>query len=69
MAMCTHRVLDLVGVDDPGRAAGGGAVRVADTAGADLTVTAYGINTHSLCFEAACKYATIVTHGRLELRS
>ena len=32
-AMCTHRVLDLVGVDDPGRAAGGGAVRVADTAG------------------------------------
>ena len=37
--------------------------------GADLTVTAYGINTHSFAFEAACKYATVVTHGRLELRS
>lgn len=69
MAICTHRVLGLVGVDDPGRVRRA-AVRFASPTplGADLTVNAYGINGQSFAFEAGCAGATTITHGRLELR-
>ena len=70
MAICTHRLLDLIGVGDPGRV-GRVAVRFASPTplGADLTVSAYRINAQSFAFEATCGGSTTITHGRLELRS
>ena len=55
MAICTHRLLGLVGIGDPGRVRRV-AVRFASPTpvGADLTVDAYGINEQSFAFEAAC---------------
>ena len=69
MAICTHRMLGLLGVDDPGRV-GRVAVRFASPTplGCDLTVDAYGIDQRSFAFEAAADGATTITHGRLELR-
>ncbi|WP_375482150.1 MaoC/PaaZ C-terminal domain-containing protein [uncultured Mycobacterium sp.] len=69
MAISTHRVLGLVGVDDPGRVRRA-AVRFASPTplGADLTVNAYGIDAQSIAFEAACARVKTITHGRLELR-
>ncbi|OBK45274.1 MaoC/PaaZ C-terminal domain-containing protein [Mycobacterium sp. 1081908.1] len=69
MAICTHQVLALAGVDHPGcvrRAA----VRFAAPTplGADLTVSAFGIDDRSIGFEAACDGTNVITHGRLELR-
>ena len=69
MAICTHRVLQIAGIDDPGRVARV-AVRFASPTpmGADLAVTAYEIDTHAYAFEATAGGATTITHGRLELR-
>ena len=70
MAICTHRMLGLLGVDDPGRVARV-AVRFASPTPLDceLTVNAYGITKRSFAFEAAANGTTTITHGRLELRS
>ena len=70
MAICTHRLLGLLGVDDPGRVSRV-AVRFASPTplGCDLTVNAYGIDQRSFAFEAAANGATTITHGRLELRT
>jgi acyl dehydratase len=70
MAMCTHQVLAIIGVDDPG-AVGRVAVRFASPTrlGGDLTVAAYGIAPGSFAFEATCDGANVITHGRLELRA
>lgn len=70
MAMCTHQVLAIIGVDDPG-AVGRVAVRFASPTrlDGDLTVDAYGIAPGSFAFEATCDGANVITHGRLELRS
>ena len=69
MAMCTHRVLDLVGVGDPGRVSRV-AVRFASPTplGGDLRVSAYRAGEGTFAFDATCGDATVITHGRLELR-
>jgi acyl dehydratase len=70
MAICTHRVLALLGIDDPARIARV-AVRFASPTplGAELTVTAYGIDARRLAFEASARGVTTISHGRLELRA
>jgi acyl dehydratase len=70
MAICTHRMLNLLGVDDPGLVSRV-AVRFASPTplDCDLTVNAYGIDERSFAFEAAADGATTITHGRLELRT
>ncbi len=70
MAVCAHRVLGMLGVDDPGQVSRV-AVRFASPTplGCDLTVSAYGITDRSFAFEAAANGATTITHGRLELRT
>jgi acyl dehydratase len=70
MAICTHRLLDLLGVDDPGRVRRV-AVRFASPTplDSDLTVNAFGISEHSVAFEAAANGTTTITHGRLELHA
>ncbi|MGZ8749088.1 MAG: MaoC/PaaZ C-terminal domain-containing protein [Mycobacterium sp.] len=70
MAICTHRLLSLVGVDDPGLVRRV-AVRFASPTplNCDLTVNAFGIKQHSFAFEAGTNGTTTITHGRLELRS
>jgi len=69
MAICTHRLLGLLGVDDPGRVARV-AVRFASPTPLDeeLTVNAYGIDQNSFAFEATSSGVATITHGRLELR-
>jgi acyl dehydratase len=69
LAICTHRVLGLLGVDDPGRVARV-AVRFASPTPLDeeLTVNAYGIAQNSFAFEATSRGVATITHGRLELR-
>jgi len=69
MAMCTHRVLDVIGVVDPGRVRRV-AVRFASPTrlGGDLTVRAYDAGEGVVAFDAASGDATVITHGRLELR-
>ncbi len=69
MAVCTHRVLGLLGIDDPGRVARV-AVRFASPTPLDeeLTVNAYGIDANSFAFEATSRGVATITHGRLELR-
>lgn len=70
MAICTHRVLGLLGIDDPGQVSRV-AVRFASPTPLDckLKVDAYGIDERSFAFEAAANGATTITHGRLELRA
>jgi acyl dehydratase len=70
LAICTHRLLGLIGVDDPGRVRRI-AVRFAAPTPPDseLTVNAFGIDENSFAFEAAVNGTTTITHGRLELRS
>jgi len=70
MAMCTHRVLDTVGVDDPGLVSRV-AVRFASPTplGADLTTSAYRIDANASAFDSHCGDAQVISHGRLELRS
>jgi acyl dehydratase len=69
LAICTHRILGLLGVDDPGRVARV-AARFASPTPIDeeLTVNAYGIGQNSFAFEATSRRITTITHGRLELR-
>jgi acyl dehydratase len=69
LAICAHRVLGLLGVDDPGRVARA-AVRFASPTPLDeeLTVNAYGIGQNSFAFEATSRGVATITHGRLELR-
>jgi acyl dehydratase len=69
MAICTHHVLGLLGVDDPGRVARV-AVRFASPTPLDeeLTVNAFGIDENSFAFEATSRGISTITHGRLELR-
>jgi acyl dehydratase len=70
MAICSHLLLDLLGVDDPGRVARV-AVRFASPTpmGSQLTVNAFGVEENSYAFEAFANGTTTITHGRLELRS
>lgn len=70
MAICTHRLLRLLGVDDPSRVSRV-AVRFASPTplGRDLTVNAYGIDDRSFGFEAVCDGTATITDGRLELRT
>ena len=70
MAICTHRLLSLLGVDDPGLVRRV-ALRFASPTplDCDLTVNAFGITEHSFAFEAVAEGTTTITHGRLELRS
>jgi acyl dehydratase len=69
MAICTHRLLSLLRVDDPGRVSRV-AVRFASPTPLDeeLTVNAYGIDQNSVAFEATSRGVPTITHGRLELR-
>jgi acyl dehydratase len=69
MAICTHRLLGLLGVDDPSRVSRV-AVRFASPTPleCDLTVNAHEIDEHSFAFEAAANGVTTITNGRLELR-
>jgi acyl dehydratase len=70
MAMCAQRLLGLLGVGDPGRIRRVAARFASPTPlDADLTVTAYRINQLSCAFEATCRGATTISHGRMELRS
>ena len=71
MAICTHRLLGLLGVDDPGRvSAGGRPVRVAYPVGLRPDgERLWHQRTNSFAFEAAANGTTTITHGRLELRS
>ena len=70
MAICAHRLLDLLGIDDPGRVRRV-AVRFASPTPLDseLTVNAFGITENSIAFEAVANGTTTITHGRLEMRS
>jgi hypothetical protein len=69
MAVCTHRLLGLLGVDDPGRVARE-AVRFASPPPLDeeLTVNGSGVDQNSFAFEATSRGVATITHGRLELR-
>jgi acyl dehydratase len=69
MAMCAHRMLALLGIDDPGRVRRV-AVRFASPMpmNAELTVNAFDISDNSYAFEASVADTTTITHGRLELR-
>jgi acyl dehydratase len=69
LAICAHRVLGLLGVDDPGRVARV-AVRFASPTPLDeeLTLNAYGIGQNSFAFEATSRGIPTITNGRLELR-
>jgi acyl dehydratase len=69
MAICTHRLLDMLGVDE-GASVRRVAVRFASPTplGSDLTVNFFGINANSFAFEAAANGMTTITHGRLELQ-
>jgi acyl dehydratase len=69
MAVCTHHVLGLVGIDDPGRVRRV-AVRFSSPTrlDADLTVNSYAAAGNSFAFEAFCQGVKTISHGRLELR-
>jgi acyl dehydratase len=70
MAMCTQRAVRLVAGGDPGRVRRV-AVRFASPAplGEDLTVDVFAAGPSAYAFEATCGEATVVKHGRLELRT
>jgi acyl dehydratase len=70
MGVCAHRVLGLIGVDDPARVSRVAVRFSAPTRlGADLTVNAYAVDSNSFAFEATCDAVRTISHGRLELRS
>ena len=70
MAICTHRVLGIAGVDDPRRVSRV-AVRFASPTplGSDLAVDVFRIDERAWAFEATCKGVKTISHGRLELLS
>jgi acyl dehydratase len=70
MAIATHLLLDLLGVDDPARVRRV-AVRFASPTPLDseLAVNAFGAAENSFAFEATADGTTTITNGRLELRS
>jgi acyl dehydratase len=70
MAICTHRLLTLLAIDDPGRVSRA-AVRFASPTplDSDLTVNAFRIDDDSVAFEATADGITTITNGRLELRT
>jgi acyl dehydratase len=69
MAICTHHVLALAGLDNPGSVRRAAVRFAAPTPlGADLTIGAFGIDARSIGFEASCNGRNVITHGRLELR-
>ncbi|WP_405182636.1 MaoC/PaaZ C-terminal domain-containing protein [Nocardia sp. NBC_01377] len=70
MGVCARGVLDVIGVDDPGRVRRV-AVRFASPTplGSDLTISVYGIDPRTFAFEAAANAELRITQGRLELRS
>lgn len=70
MAICAHRMLGLLGIDDPS-VVRRVAVRFASPTPLDseLTVSAFGIGESSFAFRAESNGATTIAHGRLELRS
>jgi len=70
MAICSHLLLGLLGVDDPGRVRRVAVRFAAPTPlDCDLQVNAFGISDHSFAFEAAANGTTTITNGRLELRA
>ncbi len=69
MAICTHRLLHTLGVDDPSRVRRVAVRFAAPTPlDCDLTINAYGIDEHSVAFEASADDALTITHGRMDLR-
>lgn len=70
MAICTHRLLHLLDIDDPRRVSRV-AVRFARPTplNCDLTVNAYRIENGRIAFDAVADGATTITNGRLELRT
>lgn len=69
MAMCIHRVLRLIGVDDPRRVRRAAVRFAAPTPlGGDVQVRAYRAERDVVAFDATCGGENVVTHGRLELR-
>jgi len=70
MAICTHQVLGVLGVDDPGRIRRVAVRFAAPTPlGCALTVNVFGIAEHSFAFEAEANGTRTITNGRLELRA
>lgn len=69
MAICAHRLLAMLGVDDPGDVSRV-AVRFASPTplDCDMTIDAYRIENRCIAFEATAGGTTTITHGRLELR-
>ena len=69
MALCAQGVVDLVADGDPSRVRRV-AVRFASLAmlGAELELRLYDAAADGYAFEAECAGATVITHGRLELR-
>jgi acyl dehydratase len=69
MAICTHRVLGLLGVDDPARVRRVAVRFAAPTPlNCDLAVNAFRTSEHSFAFEAEADGTKTIAHGRLELR-
>jgi acyl dehydratase len=70
MAICTHRLLGMLGVDDPGMVRRVAVRFAAPTPlDCDLNVNAFGISGTSFAFEAEANGTTTISHGRLELRA
>ncbi|MFI5507192.1 MaoC/PaaZ C-terminal domain-containing protein [Mycobacterium sp. NPDC051804] len=70
MAICSHLLLGLLGVGDPGRVRRIAVRFAAPTPlGCDLHVNAFSISEHSFAFEAETNGTTTISHGRLELRA
>jgi acyl dehydratase len=69
LAICTHRVLELLSVDDPARVRRVAARFASPTPlDSELIVNAFDIDANSFAFEAAANGSNTITHGRLELR-
>jgi acyl dehydratase len=69
MAMCTHQAVRFAAGGDPSRVRRV-AVRFASPTriGADLDVELFTVDPLTAAFEATCAGATVIRHGRLELR-
>ncbi|HEY6531251.1 MAG TPA: MaoC/PaaZ C-terminal domain-containing protein [Acidimicrobiales bacterium] len=69
MALCTHQTVRLAAGGDPRRVRRV-AVRFASPTrvASELQVDVYSVDPTSVAFEATCADATVIRHGRLELR-